>query len=112
MSAGDPRSLLRTVSPESSVLKVLSVFKLQASETLRSNTHSSTATELLHVKQQVMAQQQQLEEQDRLLKDHQKKEEEFKIKITVLQEKIKVCEMVRISASFGIFFFMCLKHMN
>ncbi|XP_057614343.1 A-kinase anchor protein 9 isoform X7 [Chionomys nivalis] len=66
---------------------------LQASETLRSNTHSSTATELLHVKQQVMAQQQQLEEQDRLLKDHQKKEEEFKIQITVLQEKIKVCEM-------------------
>ncbi|XP_041524024.1 A-kinase anchor protein 9-like isoform X3 [Microtus oregoni] len=66
---------------------------LQASETLRSNTHSSTATELLHVKQQVMAQQQQLEEQDRLLKDHQKKEKEFKIQITVLQEKIKVCEM-------------------
>ncbi|KAK7834814.1 hypothetical protein U0070_022785 [Myodes glareolus] len=66
---------------------------LQASETLRSNTHSSTATELLHVKQQVMAQQQQLEERDRLLKDHQKKEEEFKIQITVLQEKIKVCEM-------------------
>ncbi|XP_049995675.1 A-kinase anchor protein 9 isoform X3 [Alexandromys fortis] len=66
---------------------------LQASETLRSNTHSSTATELLHVKQQVMAQQQQLEEQDRLLKDHQKKEEEFKIQMTVLQEKIKVCEM-------------------
>ncbi|XP_038171397.1 A-kinase anchor protein 9 isoform X7 [Arvicola amphibius] len=66
---------------------------LQAGETLRSNTHSSTATELLHVKQQVMAQQQQLEEQDRLLKDHQKKEEEFKIQITVLQEKIKVCEM-------------------
>ncbi|XP_038171393.1 A-kinase anchor protein 9 isoform X3 [Arvicola amphibius] len=62
---------------------------LQAGETLRSNTHSSTATELLHVKQQVMAQQQQLEEQDRLLKDHQKKEEEFKIQITVLQEKIK-----------------------
>ncbi|CAO2617454.1 A-kinase anchor protein 9 [Lemmus lemmus] len=66
---------------------------LQASETLRSNTHSSTATELLHVKQQVMAQQQQLEEQDRLLRDHQKKEEEFKIQITVLQEKIQVCEM-------------------
>lgn len=88
------------------------MFKLQASETLRNNTHSSTATELLHVKQQVMAQQQQLEEQDRLLKDHQKKEEEFKIQMTVLQEKIKVCEMVRMSASFGIFFFMCLKHMN
>ncbi|XP_051030567.1 A-kinase anchor protein 9 [Phodopus roborovskii] len=66
---------------------------LQASETLRSSTHSSCAAELVQVKQQVLAQQQQLEKQNHLLKHYQEKEEEFKTQITFLQEKIQVYEM-------------------
>ncbi|XP_076422383.1 A-kinase anchor protein 9 isoform X19 [Peromyscus maniculatus bairdii] len=66
---------------------------LQASETLRSSTHSSTVAELLQAKQQLAAQQQQLEGQDRQLQDYQIKEEEFKTQITLLQERIKVYEM-------------------
>ncbi|XP_059113297.1 A-kinase anchor protein 9 isoform X3 [Peromyscus eremicus] len=66
---------------------------LQASETLRSSTHSSTAAELLQAKQQLVTQQQQLEGQDHQLKDYQIKEEELKTQITFLQEKIKVYEM-------------------
>ncbi|XP_036036649.1 A-kinase anchor protein 9 isoform X3 [Onychomys torridus] len=66
---------------------------LQASETLRSSTHSSTAAELLQAKQQLITQQQQLEGQDHQLKDYQIKEEQFKTQITFLQEKIKVYEM-------------------
>uniref|UniRef100_A0A286XMA7 A-kinase anchoring protein 9 n=1 Tax=Cavia porcellus TaxID=10141 RepID=A0A286XMA7_CAVPO len=67
---------------------------LQASETLRNSTHSSTAADLLQAKQQILTHQQQLEEQDHLLEDYQKKKEDFKMQINVLQEKIKVYEMV------------------
>ncbi|XP_048195948.1 A-kinase anchor protein 9 isoform X2 [Perognathus longimembris pacificus] len=66
---------------------------LQASETLRNNTHSSTAADLLQAKQQILTHQQQLEEQDHLLEDYQKKKEDFKMQINFLQEKIKVYEM-------------------
>ncbi|XP_023562308.1 A-kinase anchor protein 9 isoform X6 [Octodon degus] len=66
---------------------------LQASETLRNSTHSSTAADLLQAKQQILTHQQQLEEQDHLLEDYQKKKEDFKMQINVLQEKIKVYEM-------------------
>ncbi|XP_047416009.1 A-kinase anchor protein 9 isoform X7 [Sciurus carolinensis] len=66
---------------------------LQASETLRNNTHSSTAADLLQAKQQILTHQQQLEEQDHLLEDYQKKKEDFKMQISFLQEKIKVYEM-------------------
>ncbi|XP_040596795.1 A-kinase anchor protein 9-like isoform X5 [Mesocricetus auratus] len=59
------------------------------SETLQSSTHSTTAEELVLVKQQVHALHQQLEEQNHLLLDYQKKEEELKTEITFLQEKIK-----------------------
>ncbi|PNI41985.1 AKAP9 isoform 7, partial [Pan troglodytes] len=38
--------------------------QLQASETLRNSTHSSTAADLLQAKQQILTHQQQLEEQD------------------------------------------------
>lgn len=72
----------------------VSIFKLQASETLRNSTHSSTAADLLQAKQQILTHQQQLEEQDHLLEDYQKKKEDFKMQINVLQEKIKVYEMV------------------
>uniref|UniRef100_A0A5F9CL99 A-kinase anchoring protein 9 n=1 Tax=Oryctolagus cuniculus TaxID=9986 RepID=A0A5F9CL99_RABIT len=67
---------------------------LQASETLRNSTHSSTAADLLQAKQQILTHQQQLEEQDHLLEDYQKKKEDFKMQISFLQEKIKVYEMV------------------
>ncbi|XP_045877041.1 A-kinase anchor protein 9 isoform X3 [Meles meles] len=66
---------------------------LQASETLRNSTHSSTAADLLHAKQQILTHQQQLEEQDHLLEDYQKKKEDFKMQISFLQEKIRAYEM-------------------
>ncbi|XP_062956092.1 A-kinase anchor protein 9 isoform X2 [Cynocephalus volans] len=65
---------------------------LQASETLRNSTHSSTAADLLQAKQQILTHQQQLEEQDHLLEDYQKKKEDFKMQISFLEEKIKVYE--------------------
>ncbi|XP_076698459.2 A-kinase anchor protein 9-like [Callospermophilus lateralis] len=67
--------------------------QLQASETLRNSTHSNTAADLLQAKQQILIHQQQLEEQDHLLEDYQKKKEDFKMQINFLQEKIKVYEM-------------------
>ncbi|KAM5189395.1 A-kinase anchor protein 9 isoform 4-T4 [Callospermophilus lateralis] len=67
--------------------------QLQASETLRNSTHSNTAADLLQAKQQILTHQQQLEEQDHLLEDYQKKKEDFKMQINFLQEKIKVYEM-------------------
>ncbi|XP_076964475.1 A-kinase anchor protein 9-like [Callospermophilus lateralis] len=66
---------------------------LQASETLRNSTHSNTAADLLQAKQQILTHQQQVEEQDHLLEDYQKKKEDFKMQINFLQEKIKVYEM-------------------
>ncbi|XP_032258087.1 A-kinase anchor protein 9 isoform X5 [Phoca vitulina] len=66
---------------------------LQASETLRNSTHSSTAADLLQAKQQILTHQQQLEEQDHLLEDYQKKKEDFKMQISFLQEKIRAYEM-------------------
>ncbi|XP_036086230.1 A-kinase anchor protein 9 isoform X7 [Rousettus aegyptiacus] len=66
---------------------------LQVSETLRNSTHSSTAADLLQAKQQILTHQQQLEEQDLLLEDYQKKKEDFKMQISFLQEKIRAYEM-------------------
>ncbi|XP_074840859.1 A-kinase anchor protein 9 isoform X2 [Carettochelys insculpta] len=66
---------------------------LQASEALRNTSHSSTATDLLHAKQQILTHQQQLEEQEYLLKNYQKKHEEFEAQITLLQENIAVYEV-------------------
>nr|XP_030713181.1 A-kinase anchor protein 9 isoform X13 [Globicephala melas] len=65
---------------------------LQASETLRNSTHSSTAADLLQAKQQILTHQQQLEEQDHLLEDYHKKKEDFKMQISFLQEKIRAYE--------------------
>ncbi|NWZ64513.1 AKAP9 protein, partial [Acrocephalus arundinaceus] len=66
---------------------------LQASEALRNSSHSCTAADLLQAKQQILAHQQQLEEQECLLKNYQKKNEEFEEQITHLQEKIAAYEM-------------------
>ncbi|KAJ7396789.1 A-kinase anchoring protein 9 [Pitangus sulphuratus] len=66
---------------------------LQASEALRNSSHSCTAADLLQAKQQILSHQQQLEEQECLLKNYQKKNEEFEDQITCLQEKITRYEM-------------------
>uniref|UniRef100_A0A8B9GJ01 A-kinase anchoring protein 9 n=1 Tax=Amazona collaria TaxID=241587 RepID=A0A8B9GJ01_9PSIT len=66
---------------------------LQASETLRSTSHSCTAADLLQAKQQIISHQQQLEEQEYLLKNYQKKNEEFEAQITHLREKITTYEV-------------------
>uniref|UniRef100_A0A674IY80 Uncharacterized protein n=1 Tax=Terrapene triunguis TaxID=2587831 RepID=A0A674IY80_9SAUR len=67
---------------------------LQASEALRNTSHSSTAADLLQAKQQILTHQQQLEEQEYLLKNYQKKNKEFEVQITLLQDRISVYEMV------------------
>ncbi|NWY72471.1 AKAP9 protein, partial [Erithacus rubecula] len=66
---------------------------LQASEALRNSSHSCTAADLLQAKQQILSHQQQLEEQECLLKNYQKKNEEFEVQITHLQEKIRTYEL-------------------
>ncbi|NWV84372.1 AKAP9 protein, partial [Dasyornis broadbenti] len=68
---------------------------LQASEALRNSSHSCTAADLLQAKQQILSHQQQLEEQECLLKNYQKKNEEFEDQITHLQEKITTYEKER-----------------
>ncbi|XP_072506148.1 A-kinase anchor protein 9-like isoform X2 [Notamacropus eugenii] len=64
---------------------------LQASQSLRNTSHSSTAAHLLQAKHQIVWQQ--LEQQHHLLEDHHKKKEEFKMQINFLQEKIGTYEM-------------------
>ncbi|XP_064907105.1 A-kinase anchor protein 9 isoform X4 [Columba livia] len=66
---------------------------LQASEALRNTSHSCTAADLLQAKQQILSHQQQLEEQECLLKNYQKKNEEFEVQIRCLQDKITAYEM-------------------
>ncbi|KAM6275632.1 A-kinase anchor protein 9 isoform 5-T6 [Spheniscus humboldti] len=66
---------------------------LQASEALRNTSHSCTAADLLQAKQQILSHQQQLEQQEHLLKNYQKKNEEFEEHITRLQDKITTYEM-------------------
>ncbi|XP_039213603.1 A-kinase anchor protein 9 isoform X3 [Crotalus tigris] len=60
---------------------------LQASETLRNTSHSSTAADLLQARQQIFAYQQQLEEQEQLLRNYQKKNEDFEVQVSLLQHK-------------------------
>uniref|UniRef100_U3IFX0 A-kinase anchoring protein 9 n=1 Tax=Anas platyrhynchos platyrhynchos TaxID=8840 RepID=U3IFX0_ANAPP len=67
---------------------------LQASEALRNTSHSCTAADLLQAKQQILSHQQQLEEQECLLKNYQKKNEEFQVQIAHLHDKIKTYEML------------------
>ncbi|NXX49818.1 AKAP9 protein, partial [Tricholaema leucomelas] len=66
---------------------------LQASEALRNTSHSCTAADLLQAKQQILAHQQQLEEQECLLKSYHRKNEELKVQVSHLQDKITACEM-------------------
>ncbi|NXP56455.1 AKAP9 protein, partial [Heliornis fulica] len=66
---------------------------LQASEALRNTSHSCTAADLLQAKQQILSHQQQLDEQECLLKNYQKKNEEFEVQITHLQDRIATYEV-------------------
>uniref|UniRef100_A0A663LU21 A-kinase anchoring protein 9 n=1 Tax=Athene cunicularia TaxID=194338 RepID=A0A663LU21_ATHCN len=70
---------------------------LQASEALRNTSHSCTAADLLQAKQQILSHQQQLEEQECLLKNYQKKNKEFEVQITCLQDKITTYEMFKVT---------------
>uniref|UniRef100_A0A8C3PN96 A-kinase anchoring protein 9 n=1 Tax=Calidris pygmaea TaxID=425635 RepID=A0A8C3PN96_9CHAR len=65
---------------------------LQASEALRNTSHSCTAADLLQAKQQILSHQQQLEEQECLLKNYQTKNEECEVQIACLQDKITTYE--------------------
>ncbi|XP_032093616.1 A-kinase anchor protein 9 isoform X2 [Thamnophis elegans] len=61
---------------------------LQASETLRNNSYSSTAADLLQARQQIFACQQQLKEKEQLLKNYQKINEDLGVQVSLLQHKI------------------------
>ncbi|XP_069585526.1 A-kinase anchor protein 9 isoform X2 [Ranitomeya imitator] len=68
---------------------------LQAGETLRNTSHSSTAADLLHSKQQILTYQQQLEERDHQLQCCQKESEELRTQITSLQDQIHAVQQER-----------------
>uniref|UniRef100_A0A8P4KIH0 Pericentrin/AKAP-450 centrosomal targeting domain-containing protein n=1 Tax=Dicentrarchus labrax TaxID=13489 RepID=A0A8P4KIH0_DICLA len=69
--------------------------QLQAGETLRNTSHSSTAADLLQSRQQLMQYQQQLDEMNVELKMYQEKSSEQLEHISQLQHKISDMEMVR-----------------
>lgn len=71
--------------------------KLQAGEALRNTSHSSTAADLLQAKQQILAYQQELEEQEQLLRNYQMKNEDLEVQVSLLQQKVTNVEMVCIS---------------
>ncbi|XP_077159951.1 A-kinase anchor protein 9 isoform X3 [Paroedura picta] len=68
---------------------------LQASEALRNTSHSSTAADLLQTKQQILAYQQQLEEQEQLLRSYHMKNEDYEMQVSFLQQRIAGFEMER-----------------
>ncbi|KAJ6666661.1 hypothetical protein lerEdw1_020385 [Lerista edwardsae] len=71
---------------------------LQASEALRNTSHSSTAADLLQAKQQILAYQQQLEEQEQLLRNYQMKNEDLEVQVSLLQQKVTNVEMEKYKA--------------
>nr|XP_046181660.1 A-kinase anchor protein 9-like [Oncorhynchus gorbuscha] len=68
--------------------------QLQAGETLRNTSHSSTAQDLLQAKQQLVQYQQQLEEMDSQVRGHHELNEEQLLQISQLQHRLKEAEMV------------------
>ncbi|XP_045081973.1 A-kinase anchor protein 9 isoform X2 [Coregonus clupeaformis] len=68
--------------------------QLQAGETLRNTSHSSTAQDLLQAKQQLVQYQQQLEEMDGQVRWHQEMSEEQLLRISQLQHRLNAAEMV------------------
>ncbi|XP_030644356.1 A-kinase anchor protein 9 [Chanos chanos] len=69
--------------------------QLQAGETLRNTSHSSTAADLLQARQQIVLFQQQLEERDAQVQGHQRQSEEQLLQINHLQQMLNESEMVR-----------------
>uniref|UniRef100_A0A4W5NAV1 A-kinase anchoring protein 9 n=1 Tax=Hucho hucho TaxID=62062 RepID=A0A4W5NAV1_9TELE len=69
--------------------------QLQAGETLRNTSHSSTAQDLLQAKQQLVQYQQQLEEMDGQVRGHQMMSKEQLLHVSQLQHRLNEAEMVR-----------------
>lgn len=69
--------------------------QLQAGETLRNTSHSSTAADLLQTRQQLSQYQQQIEEMNIEVKKHQERNSEQLEHISQLQHKLSEAEMVR-----------------
>lgn len=69
--------------------------QLQAGETLRNTSHSSTAADLFQARQQLSLFQQQSEELNTELKKHQESSSEQSENIRQLQNKLTDMEMVR-----------------
>ncbi|CAB1443391.1 unnamed protein product [Pleuronectes platessa] len=67
--------------------------QLQAGETLRNTSHSSTATGLLQTRQQLVQYQQQLEEMNVESRKHQERSSEQQEHISQLQHKLNEMEM-------------------
>ncbi|XP_024251461.2 A-kinase anchor protein 9 isoform X4 [Oncorhynchus tshawytscha] len=68
--------------------------QLQAGETLRNTSHSSTAQDLLQSKQQLVQYQQQLEEMDGQVRVHQMMSKEHLLHVSQLQHRLNEAEMV------------------
>uniref|UniRef100_A0A8C7NU05 Pericentrin/AKAP-450 centrosomal targeting domain-containing protein n=1 Tax=Oncorhynchus mykiss TaxID=8022 RepID=A0A8C7NU05_ONCMY len=69
--------------------------QLQAGETLRNTSHSSTAQDLLQSKQQLVQYQQQLEEMDGQVRAQQMMSKEHLLHVSQLQHRLNEAEMVR-----------------
>ncbi|KAM3858147.1 A-kinase anchor protein 9 [Diretmus argenteus] len=67
--------------------------QLQAGETLRNTSHSSTAADLLQTRQQLVQYQQQLEEMSVQVRQHQDRSNEHLLQISQLQHKLTEMEM-------------------
>ncbi|XP_045077909.1 A-kinase anchor protein 9-like isoform X2 [Coregonus clupeaformis] len=68
--------------------------QLQAGETLRNTSHSSTAQDLLQAKQQLVQYQQQLEEMDSQVRGHQVMSKEQLLQVSQLQHRLNEADMV------------------
>ncbi|KAL4629820.1 A-kinase anchor protein 9 isoform X3 [Arapaima gigas] len=68
--------------------------QLQAGETLRNTSHSSTAADLLQAKQQIVSYQQEIHERDVQIKDCQEQGKEQLLQINQLQNKLREIEML------------------
>ncbi|XP_036411343.1 A-kinase anchor protein 9 isoform X3 [Megalops cyprinoides] len=66
--------------------------QLQAGESLRNSSHSSTAADLLQAKQHILSYQQQLEERDAEVKCYQEKTDDHLLQISQLQHSLSQSE--------------------
>lgn len=68
---------------------LLCEMQLQAGEAVRSTSHGTTAAGLIHSKQQLVAYQMQIDEQEQQLKTFQKMNEECQHQIRCLQAQLQ-----------------------